>query len=196
MKEELKIILLKIARASIREKIENKKELTKENLEKILTAFPELSEKGAVFVTIDKRNSLRGCIGSLIAHRPLIEDVILNAKSAAFNDPRFKPLSKEEFEEIEIEISVLTPPKEVEYSSIEELKNKIRPNTDGVILRLNNKGATFLPQVWESLSDFYQFFAHLCLKAGLNYDCLKSHPKIFLYQVEKFKESEFLASQT
>jgi len=78
-------------------------------------------------VTIKERGSLRGCIGSLIAHRPLIDDLIENAKSSAFNDPRFPPLGFEDLENITLEVSLLSPYKEVKYNSKEDLKQKIRP---------------------------------------------------------------------
>lgn len=104
-----------------------------------------------------------------------------------FRDFRFQPLSKKEFEEIEIEISILTVPKIVIYNSIEELKEKIKPGIDGVILRKEQNQATFLPQVWEELSSFDTFFEHLCLKAGLEFDTLNYFPEIYTYQVEKIK---------
>jgi AmmeMemoRadiSam system protein A len=145
-----------------------------------------LTKNGACFVTINKRSSLRGCIGSLVAHQPLIDDIIHNAKSAAFGDFRFMPLTKEEFGECEVEISVLSEPKELEYEDETDLKRKIRVGVDGVILSLNGKRATFLPSVWEQLPTFELFFAHLCQKAGLPHDCLYNHPKIETYQAKKY----------
>jgi AmmeMemoRadiSam system protein A len=156
------------------------KKLTKENL--------FLKEDGAAFVTLTQNDKLRGCIGSLIANRPLIEDIISNAKNAAFRDPRFAKLTREEFAKTDIEVSVLTKPKLLEYDNIEDLKNKIRPNIDGVILKLNSNQATFLPQVWEELPSFESFFGHLLQKAGLPMDSFKSHPQIFIYQVQKYSD--------
>jgi len=156
---------------------------------KLLRENPELKEDGAVFVTLRKNGRLRGCIGSLIAHRPLLDDLIYNAKAAAFNDPRFKPLSLSELNNIEIEISLLSVPKKIEYKDKEDLKKKIRPNIDGVILQLGNYKATFLPQVWEEIPDFDLFFDHLCQKAGLKAEgCLDRHPTIYTYQVEKIEQ--------
>ncbi len=183
--------MLNIARIAIKEEFLGHKELNDEVKRKLVTMHPELSKPGAVFVTINERSSLRGCIGSLVAHRPLLEDLIENAKAAAFGDPRFPPLSPEEFDKITIEISVLSEPKALPYSDVEDLRNKIRPGVDGVILKLDGRQATFLPQVWEELNDFDQFFAHLCLKAGLPANCLEYHPDIFVYQVEKFSEEDF-----
>ncbi len=180
-------ILLQIVHEAIAEEFGGKK-IDKEGY---YLLYPELKEKRAVFVTINKRGGLRGCIGSLIAYRPLLEDLIENAKSAAFKDPRFPPLTKEEFEskDLEIEISILTPSYELVYKDVEDLRSKIKPNVHGVILSIQNYRATFLPQVWEQLPTFDSFFAHLCQKAGLSGDCLKYHPRIEVYEAIKIKAS-------
>ncbi len=185
MKKE---ILLKIAREAIEERLYHKKV----DWDKYYEKYPELKQKRAVFVTINKRGGLRGCIGSLIAHRPLLEDLIENAKSAAFGDPRFPPLTKEEYEEkdLEVEISILTPPKGLMYGDIADLKSKIKPGVHGVILTLDGRRATFLPQVWEQLPHFEEFFAHLCVKAGLEPNCLLRHPHIEVYEAIKIKEEK------
>jgi uncharacterized protein len=153
-----------------------------------LTRYPELSEPGASFVTLSIERALRGCIGSIIPHRPLIEDLISNALSAAFNDPRFPPLRAEELPRVSIEVSLLSYPESVPYQNRNDLAKKIRPFVDGVIVRSGNHQATFLPQVWEELSDFDTFFSHLGLKAGIGTDPLSHHPEIYTYQVEKYKE--------
>ncbi|MBV5348659.1 AmmeMemoRadiSam system protein A, partial [bacterium] len=110
------------------------------------------------------------------------------AQSAAFHDPRFSPLSQEEFSIIKIEVSLLSEPKLVSYTDKAELKSLIYKGKDGVILRVGNYQATFLPQVWEELDDFESFFAHLGMKAGIGNDPLAYHPEIYTYQVEKIKE--------
>ena len=156
------------------------------DIEQLKTEFPKLEEDGASFVTLTQKGKLRGCIGSLVARRPLIEDIIANAKNAAFRDPRFPKLSKEELSTTDIEVSILTKPELLEYSDIDDLKRKIRPNIDGVILKLDEKQATFLPQVWEELPDFESFFAHLLNKAGLSMESFKNHPQIQTYTVKKF----------
>ncbi|MDD2829024.1 MAG: AmmeMemoRadiSam system protein A [Sulfuricurvum sp.] len=150
--------------------------------------YPELSHHQATFVTLTINGRLRGCIGSLIAHRSLIDDLISNARSAALRDPRFTPLTPNEFGEIMIEVSLLTHPQLLTYADKEELKRLIRPNIDGVILLLGNHQATFLPQVWEELEHFDSFFDHLGHKAGIGSDPLSYHPEISVYQVKKFKE--------
>jgi len=150
--------------------------------------YPELSNKKASFVTLTLNNRLRGCIGSIIAHQSLLDDLISNASSAAFHDPRFPPLSKEEFSHLSIEVSLLTHPEPVDYSDRVDLKRIIRPFVDGIILRLGKYQATFLPQVWEELSDFDSFFSHLGMKAGIGNDPLSYHPEIYTYQVQKYME--------
>lgn len=154
----------------------------------ILQHYPEMGLRKATFVTLTLYGKLRGCIGSIIAHRPLIDDLISNAQSAAFNDPRFSPLSLEEFDKVKIEVSLLSDPEAVEYRDADELSRIIRPGQDGVVLRLGNYQATFLPQVWEELSDFDSFFTHLGMKAGIGNDPLAYHPQIYTYQVDKIKE--------
>ncbi len=183
-------ILPKIARLSILEEFEGKKLINKEEW---IEKYPWLSEKRATFVTLKMKNkprgsNLRGCIGSILPYRTFIDDVIANAKAAAFEDPRFPPLTPEEFEEVEIDVSVLTIPEKLEYEDPADLKRKIRPGVDGVILQLANHQATFLPSVWEELPNVDIFFAHLCLKAGLPGDCLMYHPTIYTYQAIEVKE--------
>ena len=146
-----------------------------------------LSEERASFVTLNLDGRLRGCIGSLLPQRKLIDDVMYNAKAAAFQDYRFQPLSKDELANVDIEISIAFSASRVIYESIDELKEKIKVGIDGVILEKDHNRATFLPQVWEQLPTFELFFEHLCQKAGLCMDCLKQNPTIQVYQVEKNK---------
>jgi len=161
------------------------------DLSKARENYPILNENRAVFVTLrESNNQLRGCIGSLIAHRELYKDIIANAKSSAFNDSRFKPLNQEEFKNINIEVSLLSKPLKVKYKSINDLKSQIRPNIDGVILELNNNRATYLPSVWEELSNFDEFFSYLCKKANLDSNCLENHPTISTYQAVKYREKK------
>lgn len=121
----------------------------------------------AVFVTLKLNGQLRGCIGTNEAHMPLIEAVAKYAHAAAFSDPRFKPLTEEEYKQVEISLSVLTPAEPFPFKDEQDLLNKLRPNTDGLIIAKNNKRATFLPVVWESLSKPEQFFSELKRKAGI-----------------------------
>ena len=159
------------------------------NLIQALESYPELKEHAAVFVTLSNSdNSLRGCIGSLQAYQPLYKDIIYNAQAAAMKDNRFKPLTLKEFKNIHIEISVLSKAKILHYQDRNDLKKKIKPLQDGVILKYQGKSATYLPQVWEQLPTFHTFFNGLCLKAKLAENCLSEHPQIFTYHVTIYKE--------
>lgn len=180
----MKNVILSLAKQAIADSFEHTSTIDKKA---ILHTYPKFSKPEATFVTLTLDGQLRGCIGSLIAHRPLIDDLIANAKAAAFDDPRFYPLSVEEFLHVEIEVSLLSEPEAVEYSDIEALKSKIVVGEDGIILQKGNRKATFLPQVWEQLPTFELFFSHLCQKAGLEAECLQSHPDIWRYRVEKVK---------
>jgi len=187
--KEQKNIILKIAKDAIKEAVLNKKIIDKESL---IKQNPWLLDNGAVFVTINEFNQLRGCIGSIIAHQSLIDDIIKNAKSAALNDPRFKPISEDELNNLEIEVSILTPPKELPYSNIADLKSKIRVGVDGVIINYNGYQATYLPSVWEQISSFEEFFGSLCLKAGLSANCLSLHPTVYTYEAIKIKDEKWV----
>ena len=181
-------VLLALARASIAKAIDVPYRYDEH---KIVDENPWLKDKGAVFVTLTtKGEQLRGCIGSLVAHRTLYDDVKENAKNAAIYDPRFVALDKDEFNKIDVEVSILTPAIPLEYSSIEDLKSKVKVGVDGVVLKYGKYQATFLPQVWEQLPSFELFFAHLCKKAGMSEACLSQKPDISLYQVKKYKENE------
>ncbi|WP_456401391.1 AmmeMemoRadiSam system protein A [Hydrogenimonas sp.] len=180
-------LLLSIARQAIASAFGLAPEVDKERL---AAEHPELAREQATFVTLTIGGQLRGCIGSIVPHRRLIDDLVANALAAAFEDPRFAPLSREEFDEVAIEVSLLTVPQPLAYEDVDDLRRKIEPGADGVILQLDGRQSTFLPQVWEELNDFDLFFAHLCLKAGLPQNCLAYHPQIYTYRVEKFKECD------
>ena len=152
---------------------------------------PALQEQGAAFVTLTKKGALRGCIGSITAHRSLLNDVKANARNAAFHDPRFQPLGEKEYAELDIEVSVLTPPRKLEYHDAEDLIRKLRPKVDGVILGDGSHTATFLPQVWEQLPDPEQFLTRLCLKGGLAGDAWRRNKlEVQIYQVQHFSDQE------
>ena len=184
--DNIKNTLLTLARDSIAEAVGLPYTL---DLKALLEENPELEEQGASFVTLTTSGErLRGCIGSIIAHQKLYEDIIHNAKSAAMDDPRFPSLTKKEFDDITVEVSILSEPELLDYDSIDDLKSKIRVGIDGVVLKHSVYQATFLPQVWDQLPTFELFFSHLCQKAGMEADCLSSIPEILTYQVEEYKE--------
>lgn len=178
-------LLLRIARKAIESSFDSDIDLEEESL---LKKYSFLSEEKATFVTLTIDRKLRGCIGSLTAYRPLLDDLIHNAKAAAFSDPRFNSLTKEELNKIKIEISILTKPVPLEYKDFDDLEKKLIPNIHGVVLELNGRRATFLPQVWEQLPTFNEFMVHLCQKAGLNPSSLSEFPKIQTYEAIKIKE--------
>ncbi|PKN15169.1 MAG: AmmeMemoRadiSam system protein A [Deltaproteobacteria bacterium HGW-Deltaproteobacteria-24] len=176
--------LIHLAKEAIREFFLKTPLLHKEEW---IKQYPFLDQPKATFVTLMLNGQLRGCMGSLVAHRTLYDDLVSNAKAAAFKDPRFNPLSQEEFESIEVELSLLSEPQKLFYDSVENLKAKIHPNIDGVILHYGNHQATFLPQVWEQLPTFELFFEHLCAKAGVSVACLQDNAVIYTYKVDKIK---------
>lgn len=147
---------------------------------------PALQKNGATFVTLKLHGDLRGCIGSLEAYRPLIEDVIENAYAAAFRDPRFIPLAAKESDELEYHISVLKPAIDLPVKSEQDLLQQLRPGQDGLILEDGSHRATFLPSVWEGLITAYEFVHHLKLKAGLPADYWSDSLRFKRYEVEEF----------
>ncbi|MCX6088172.1 MAG: AmmeMemoRadiSam system protein A [Caldiserica bacterium] len=189
MKDSQRKILLDISRRAIELYLEIGKKLSPyhEDFDDV-----DLWERRGTFVTLTIGRELRGCIGSIIPTKPLILDIVDNSINAAFRDPRFYPLTKDEFKAIDIEISILTIPMRLEFSDVQDLYNKIRPGIDGVILRRGIYQATFLPQVWEDLPSKDEFFGNLCYKAGLPYNCIGlKGMEINTYQVEAFSEKDF-----
>jgi len=147
-----------------------------------------LAEPGATFVTLTQDGQLRGCIGSLEAHRPLLEDVKANANAAAFRDPRFAPLDAGEFERTRVEVSLLSPLFPLTFRDEQDALSQLRPGIDGVVLEYGYHRGTFLPQVWEQLPRPVDFLAHLKAKAGLPADFWADGVKLYRYTVEKWKE--------
>ncbi len=182
MNKQQGVILLKLARSAIAN------HLGLSLGEPSIENSDWLKEQSATFVTLHKARELRGCIGSLKAHQPLLEDVCSNAVNAAFKDPRFAPLDIDEFERIHIEVSVLTTPEIIHFSSEAEALAQLRPHIDGVIFECGYNHATFLPQVWEQLPTAEVFMQHLKQKAGLSSTFWSATVHLSRYQVEKFSE--------
>jgi len=156
----------------------------------ILTEYPErLRQPGACFVTLKRHGNLRGCIGSIEAHRPLVEDVAHNAWAAAFIDNRFPPLASSELHELELDISVLTSPKPMCFSTESDLLAQLKPGVDGLVIEDEGCSGTFLPSVWESLPKPADFLCHLKMKAGLPPDHWSNTVQISCYQTESFGET-------
>ena len=150
---------------------------------------PELHKNAATFVTLTQNGRLRGCVGSLQAYRPLLDDIRENACNAAFRDPRFKPLSADELANTRVEVSLLTPAEPMQFSNEADALGQLRPNIDGIIFSAGQHRATFLPQVWEQLPKAADFMAHLKQKAGLPADYWGSDVKLERYSVTKWKEA-------
>lgn len=181
-----KKFLLRLARDSINYYLKNKKIM---DFEKNKLVSKKLAEKKASFVTLAEDGELRGCVGNLEAREPLYLDIIKNAVNSAFYDSRFSGLSKEEFNNIKIEISVLTKPIKIDYSSASDLLEKISKE-DGLIINYMNYRATFLPQVWKDIDSKESFLFHLCSKAGLDSEFWKTGKlEVFKYRVICFSES-------
>ena len=180
-------ILLRLARQTIEEQLgmEATAPVQPEELDD-----PVLRQHSGVFVTLNKQGALRGCIGSLLGVESIIDGVRRHAVNAALHDHRFPILTSDEVQDLQIDISVLSPPQNLEYSDGNDLLSKLRPNVDGVILKApGGAGATFLPQVWEQLPIPEMFLDHLCLKAGLPKDSWRSGDLVVqTYQVQHFEE--------
>lgn len=182
-----KQLLLELARRSLKNAAANHSapEVSPTGLQ------PKLKEKKACFVTLTKAGTLRGCIGHLTAMEALYQAVIDNARNAAVRDPRFLPVQPDEVDQLKIEISVLTEPQPLSFSSPEDLLSKLHPNDDGVILHIGPRTATFLPQVWAQLPDKEQFLNHLAQKAGCEAsDWRGKDTQVSIYHVECFQEGE------
>ena len=183
---EARSILLGLARRSV-DAAARGKPITPDFAE--VAGVPEILQPRACFVTLHSEGELRGCIGQLVARQPLWEAAMTNAQRAAVSDSRFTAVRPEELASLRIEISVLTPPKPLEFGSPEDLLGKLRPGIDGVVLHLGGSMSTFLPQVWEQLPSPQLFLDHLCRKAGLPERSWRNQPlEIQTYQVQYFKD--------
>ena len=149
---------------------------------------PRLREPGATFVTLTKNGELRGCIGSVTASKPLIDDLRANARAAAFRDPRFPPVTADELPSISVEVSVLSPVRELTFDGERHLLELLEPGVDGLVIEADGRRATFLPQVWESLRDPASFLAQLKRKAGLDPEESAEGLRAWRFRVEKFTE--------
>jgi len=172
--------LLSIGRAAIEERILGRPRPGFEH--------PWLRQAGATFVTLTKNGQLRGCIGSLSPQRPLGADIAENALGAAFRDPRFPALTREEWSQCRVEVSLLSTAKPLRFADEADLLGQIVPGEDGLILEVDGKRGTFLPQVWEGIPDKRAFLRELMKKAGLPPDTRLGRCRVSRYRVAKFYE--------
>jgi len=180
MNEEQKNILLGLAKQSIRYGLDHGQLMTFDS-----TQYPvALNQKQAAFVTLKKQGVLRGCIGSLIAQRPLIDDVVHRAYSAAFEDPRFPKLEDVEWPQIDVSISVLSEPHLMQFDSEAHFLTQLQPGRDGIILVEGQKQSTFLPSVWQEIPEPEMFISRLKMKAGLPSNYWSETIKAYVYHAE------------
>ena len=180
-------LMLKLAREAIADQLG--RELSGSAVDQDQLKNDIFKAQRATFVTLSLEGQLRGCIGSLSAAEPVAINVKKNAVNAAFHDPRFSPLSAEEFDRVSIDVSILSEPVPLVYSDADDLLAKLRPAVDGVIIRKGAASATFLPQVWEQLPAPQDFLGHLCLKAGLSSkDWRGGDLEVLTYRVQHFEE--------
>ena len=185
LSESQRTLLLRVARQSIEHGLKQHKPLPV-----VPAEYPPFDQPGASFVTLHRQGVLRGCIGSLEAHRPLLLDVAQNAYAAAFRDPRFEPLQPQELDDLDIDISILSTPVAMSFDNQQELLDQIRPGVDGLILEDGARRGTFLPSVWSSLPEKTDFLAQLKLKAGLPADYWSDKLKVWRYTTECFGEQD------
>ncbi len=190
LNQEQGMALVKLVRHTIAEKLGLKKAPLSEEVRAVL-AQDALQARRGTFVTLKIGGQLRGCIGNIAAAGTIVDGVRQNAVNAAFRDPRFAPLTAAEFDDVDIEVSILTEPKPLAFSDARDLLSRLRPKKDGVIIRRGSAGATFLPQVWEQLPKPEEFLSHLCLKAGMPADAWKRPGlEVLTYQVQYFEEGK------
>jgi len=166
-------LLLGLARQTLRRVAGGQRPLAPD----LAAAPPALCAPRACFVTLRTcgEGLLRGCTGTLVARRPLAEEVVAMTAQTALYDPRFRPVSAREVGELHIEISVLTPPQPLDFAGPDDLLARLRPGVDGVTLYLDQRRATFLPSVWESHAEPAVFLSLLAQKMGCAPDAWR-HP--------------------
>lgn len=153
---------------------------------------PCLAAPGACFVTLkNASNALRGCVGSLDSCRPLVTDVAENTIAAATRDARFPAMSKQDFNDCIIEISILTPQEKIPAENKTALFGQLRPREHGVVVDDGIHRATFLPKVWQQLESKDDFYQHLMQKAGLAPHYWSRDLCFYRYHSIDFSEKDF-----
>lgn len=176
--------LLSLARAAVHESLEGPRVQ--------VPSEAWLGELGACFVTLKKDGELRGCIGSMEAHRPLSEDVIENARSAAHRDPRFSPLRRNELDTVRFEVSLLSPLEAMDVENEQQALTRLRPGTDGVLLQWGGRRGVFIPKVWEMLPTPAEFLANLRRKAGLPWKEWLPGTRLWRFTAQDWAEPDLL----
>lgn len=185
LSETQRATLLQVARDAVRLGLEHQRPL-----EVNAGDYDEaLRQPRATFVTLNLAGRLRGCIGTLEARLPLVEDVALHAFGAAFQDPRFPPVRADELEHLDYHVSVLTPNEPMAIRHESDLLAQLVPGEDGLVIEQGGRRATFLPSVWSTLPEPRDFLAHLKYKAGIR-DGDPGPLKAWRYHTESFGAEE------
>lgn len=174
-------VLLALARAAIATALGRN--------ESVAADAPWLQHLGACFVTLKRQGQLRGCVGSLHAHRSLLADVKANAVAAALDDSRFAPLTLEELAHCTIEVSLLSPLEKLRFDSQAQALSQLRPGIDGLVLAYHGHCSTLLPQVWQQLPQAHDFLIQLKRKAGLADDFWDDDVQLSRYTVSHCEEA-------
>lgn len=146
--------------------------------------------EAATFVTLSLQGKLRGCVGNLVAQEAVYRSVMRNAMGAALRDSRFEPVASEEFSQLGIYISILSPLMPLQFDSPNQLLHQLTPGQDGVVLKHWGRTATFLPHVWTTFQEKEEFLKALCRKAELEMDAWrKPNVEILVYRVSEFGDA-------
>ncbi|MGQ0638172.1 MAG: TIGR00296 family protein [Nitrososphaerota archaeon] len=178
-------ILVKTARSAVTEYLMTKKKIVLQ--EDFKSRF---SYNSGVFITLNKANDLRGCIGFPTPEKKLYQSLVDASIASATEDPRFPPLKYEELNDISFEITILTPSIEVKVENTLDYPSKIKVGRDGLIVKWEFGSGLLLPQVpieWGWNEE--EFLNHACEKAGAPHDCWKrKETKILRFEGIVFKE--------
>ncbi|WP_425405667.1 AmmeMemoRadiSam system protein B [Hwanghaeella sp.] len=162
----------------------------------VRTFAPELQQERATFVTLEHQGQLRGCIGSIVANRPLVQDLVENAFRAAFRDPRFPKLTPAEADGLTLSLSILSPMAPMQIKDEADLLAQLRPGEDGLMIQDGDKRAVFLPQVWDQLPDRRDFLSRLKTKAGMPPSHWSSGFRAWSFSVNKLPPVDFAAAES
>lgn len=183
------LVLVQVAKASL-EQFVRRGAVAQLNLAHLSLG---VQKPGGTFVTLRAQGRLRGCIGNVVAERPLAESVVRNTVAAASRDPRFPPINGRELAHVRVEVTVLTPLNPLLYQNYNDLLRNLRPGVDGVMVKWEGRRGLLLPQVWERVRETADFLNALAQKAGIPSAKLQANPpeaEIFTFQAQHFVEAE------
>lgn len=176
--------LVQLSKDTIKYYLENEKIMVKP------TDYPiELDEKLGVFVTLNKNNNLRGCIGFAEPIKTAIDATMEVALAAAFNDPRFPEVIDKEYNDLDFEVTVLTKPEMIEVAHPNQYFDEIEIGRDGLIIQKGYARGLLLPQVAvENAFTVEDFLDHTCMKAGISADSwMDESCDVYKFQGQIFK---------